>query len=233
MNKETVDKMFENVDKLEEKIKKIKRIEDYGINYTNITESIIYPNFTDMKQDIWLNKEDKIRIEYLDDNDRFEINFIFKDESVFKALEVVIIYLSHWNNDLYVHNLKIWLEDREIQILSHEQLSYILKKEGLKLEENHQGETYSIVDEGVWMNIEGTVRIIESLKKTERISIKINKIAGEENFWHYMSCIRISFESKYYEDGYLNSLEWRRLDPYLTKNYERQIREIREKNKDK
>jgi hypothetical protein len=32
------------------------------------------------------------------------------------------------------------------------------------------------------MNIEGTVRIIESLKKTERISIKINKITGEENF---------------------------------------------------
>jgi hypothetical protein len=32
------------------------------------------------------------------------------------------------------------------------------------------------------MNIKGTVRIIESLKKTERISIKINKIAGQENF---------------------------------------------------
>jgi hypothetical protein len=52
MSKETIDKMFENVDRLEEKIKKIKRIEDYGINYTNISESIIYPNFTDMKQDI-------------------------------------------------------------------------------------------------------------------------------------------------------------------------------------
>jgi hypothetical protein len=52
MDKETIDKMFENVDKLEEKIKKIKRIEDYGINCTNISESIIYPNFTDMKQDI-------------------------------------------------------------------------------------------------------------------------------------------------------------------------------------
>ena len=185
---------------------------------------------------IWnriLSKEDKIRIEYLDEDNRFEINLIFKERSIIKALRVVIIYMSHWNNDLYVHNLKIWLEDREIQILSHEQVSYVLKKEGLRLEENHQGETYSIVDEGVWMSIEGTIRIIESLKKTERISIKINKIPGEENFWHYMSCIRISFESKYYEDGYLNSLEWKRLDPYLAKNYERQIREIREKNKGK
>ena len=169
MSKETIDKMFENVDKLEEKIKKIKKIEDYGITSVHISESMIYPNFTDMKQDIWLSKEDKIRIEYLDEEDRFEINMTFKDESVFKVLEVVIIYLSHWNNDLYVHNLKIWLEDREIQILSHEQLSYILKKEGLKLEENHQGETYSIVDEGVWMNIEGTVKIIESLKKQKEL----------------------------------------------------------------
>ena len=233
MDKETIDKIFENVNKLRKKIKEIKKIEDYGITSVHISESMIYPNLTDMKQDIWLSKEDEIRIEYLDEDNRFEINLIFKDKSIIKALRVVIIYLSHWNNDLYVHNLKIWLEDREIQILSHEQLSYILKKEGLKLEENHQGETYSIVDEGVWMNIEGTVRIIESLKKTERISIKINKITGEENFWHYMSCIRISFESKYYEDGYLNSLEWKRLDPYLAKNYERQIREIREKNKGK
>jgi hypothetical protein len=233
MSKETIDKMFENVNKLRKKIKEIKKIEDYGITSVHISESMIYPDLTDMKQDIWLSKEDKIRIEYLDEDNSFEINLIFKDRSIIKALRVVIIYLSHWNNDLYVHNLKIWLEDREIQILSHEQVSYILKKEGLRLEENHQGETYSIVDEGVWMNIEGTIRIIESLKKTERISIKINKIAGEENFWHYMSCIRISFESKYYEDGYLNSLEWRRLDPYLAKNYERQIKEIREKNKGK
>jgi hypothetical protein len=32
------------------------------------------------------------------------------------------------------------------------------------------------------MNIEGTIRIIESLKKTEKISIKIDKIPSEENF---------------------------------------------------
>jgi hypothetical protein len=52
MSKETIDKMFENVDKLEEKIKKIKKIEDYGITSVHISESMIYPNFTDMKQDI-------------------------------------------------------------------------------------------------------------------------------------------------------------------------------------
>jgi hypothetical protein len=57
------------------------------------------------------------------------------------------------------------------------------------------------------MNIDKTIEIIQSLKNTEKISIKIDKIEKEENFWHYMSCIRISFESKYYEDGYLNSLE--------------------------
>lgn len=142
---------------------------------------------------------------------------------------MIIIYLSHWNNDLYVNDLKIWIEDKEIPILSHEQVSFILKQEGLGLEETHQGETYSIVDEGVWMNIDKTVRIIESLKDTEKISIKIKKIPGEKNFWQYMSCIRISFESKYYEDGYLNSLEWKRLDPYLAKNYEKQIKELREK----
>ena len=233
MDKEAIDKMFENVDKLEKKIKKIKKIKDYGITSVHISESMIYPDLTDMKQDIWLSKEDKIGIQYLDEESNFEINLFFENESIFNAIEVVIIYLSHWNNDLYVNDLKIWLEDKEIPILSHEQVSSILKQEGLGLEETHKGETYNIVDEGVWINIDKTVRIIESLKNTKKISIKINKIPGEENFWHYMSCIRISFESKYYEDGYLNSLEWKRLDPYLAKNYERQVKELWEKNKDK
>ena len=233
MDKEAIDRMFENVNELEEKIKKIKKIKDYGKTSVHISESMIYPNLTDMKQDIWLSKEDKIRIQYLDDESNFEINLFFKNESVFNAIEVIIIFLSHWNNDLYVHDLKIWIENKEIPILSYEQLSSILKQEGLGLEETHQGETYSIVDEGVWMNIDKTVRIIESLKDTEKISIKIKKIPGEENFWHHMSCIRISFESKYYEDGYLDSLEWKRVDPYLAKDYERQIKELREQNKDK
>jgi hypothetical protein len=52
MDKETIDKMFENVDKLEEKIKKIKKIKDYGITSVHISESMIYPDLTDMKQDI-------------------------------------------------------------------------------------------------------------------------------------------------------------------------------------
>jgi hypothetical protein len=30
-----------------------------------------------------------------------------------------------------------------------------------------------------------------------------------------MSCIRISFDSIYYENGYLENLEWKRLEPLL------------------
>jgi hypothetical protein len=30
-----------------------------------------------------------------------------------------------------------------------------------------------------------------------------------------MSCIRISFDSKYYEDGYLEEIEWKRVEPLL------------------
>jgi len=52
MDKETIDKIFENVNKLRKKIKEIKKIEDYGITSVHISESMIYPNLTDMKQDI-------------------------------------------------------------------------------------------------------------------------------------------------------------------------------------
>ena len=67
--------MFENVNKLEEKIKKIK---DYGINSLHISESMIYPDLTDIKQDIWLSKENKIKIQYLDEESNFEINLFLK-----------------------------------------------------------------------------------------------------------------------------------------------------------
>jgi hypothetical protein len=33
-----------------------------------------------------------------------------------------------------------------------------------------------------------------------------------------MSCIHISHESKYYEEGYLGDLEWKRIEPYLIEN---------------
>jgi hypothetical protein len=52
MDREAVDKMFENIDKLREKIKRIKKIEDYGINCTTIRESIIYPEIAAMRHDI-------------------------------------------------------------------------------------------------------------------------------------------------------------------------------------
>jgi hypothetical protein len=48
-----------------------------------------------MQQDIWLSKEDKIEVRYINEEHNFEINLIFKDESIIQALEVVIIYLSH------------------------------------------------------------------------------------------------------------------------------------------
>jgi len=95
MDEEAVDKMFENLDKLREKIKEIKKIKEYGINVTRIRESIMYPEIGGMRQDIWLSKEDKIEVRYINEEDNFEINLIFKDESIIQALEVVIIYLSH------------------------------------------------------------------------------------------------------------------------------------------
>ena len=215
MDKEAVDKMFENIDKLREKIKRIKKIEDYGINCTTIRESIIYPEIAAMRQDIWLSREDKIKIEYANEEDKFEINIIFKNKSIIEALEVVIIYLSHWNDDVYSENVVVYLEGKEIPILSDIQLSSRLNKEGLKLEEKYQDESYKIVNEGVWMNIDGVINVIKSVHKTEIITLKIKKIEGKDNFWEYMSCIHISFNSKYYEDGYLENLEWKRVDPLL------------------
>ena len=215
MDEEAVDKMFENLDKLREKIKEIKKIKEYGINVTRITESIMYPEIGGMRQDIWLSREDKIEVRYINEEDNFEINLIFKDESIVEAIEVVIIYLSHWNNNLYSENVKIYLEGQQLPVLRHIQLSSKLNKEGLRLEEEYQNETYGIVEEGVWMSIEGVLDIIKSLDKTEIITLKIKKVKGKENFWKYMSCIRISFDSKYYEDGYLENLEWKRLEPLI------------------
>lgn len=215
MDEEAVDKMFENLDKLREKIKEIKKIKEYGINVTRITESIMYPEIGGMRQDIWLSREDKIEVRYINEEDNFEINLIFKDESIVEAIEVVIIYLSHWNSNLYSENVKIYLEGKQLPILEYIQLSSKLNKEGLRLEEEYQNETYGIVEEGVWMSIEGVLDIIKSLDKTEIITLKIKKVKGKENFWKYMSCISISFESKYYEDGYLENLEWKRLEPLI------------------
>lgn len=215
MDEKAVDKMFENLDKLREKIKEIKKIKEYGINVTRIRESIMYPEIGGMQQDIWLSKEDKIEVRYINEEDNFEINLIFKDDSIVEAIEVVIIYLSHWNNNLYSENVKIYLEGQQLPILEHIQLSSKLNKDGLRLEEEYQNKTYGIVEEGVWMSIEGVLDIIKSLDKTEIITLKINKIEEEENFWEYMSCIRISFDSKYYEDGYLENLEWKRLEPLI------------------
>ena len=215
MDEEAVDKIFENLNNLRKKIKEIKKIKEYGINVTRIRESIMYPEIGGMQQDIWLSKEDKIEVRYINEENSFEINLIFKDESIIQALEVVIIYLSHWNNNLYSENVKIYLEGKQLPILEYIQLSSKLNKEGLKLEEEYQNETYGIVEEGVWMSIEGVLNIIKSLDKTQIIALKIKKIEEEENFWEYMSCIRISFDSKYYEGGYLEDLEWKRLEPLI------------------
>jgi len=215
MDEKAVDKMFENLDKLREKIKEIKKIKEYGINVTRIRESIMYPKIGGMQQDIWLSKEDKIEVRYINEEHNFEINLIFKDESIIQAIEVVIIYLSHWNNNLYSENVKIYLEGKQLPILEYIQLSSKLNKEGLRLEEEYQNETYGIVEENVWMSIEGVVSVIKSLDKTQIITLKIKKIEGKENFWQCMSCIRISFDSKYYESGYLEDLEWKRLEPLI------------------
>jgi hypothetical protein len=52
MDEKAADKMFENLDKLREKIKEIKEIKEYGINVTRIRESIMYPKIGGMRQDI-------------------------------------------------------------------------------------------------------------------------------------------------------------------------------------
>ena len=215
MDEKAADKMFENLDKLREKIKEIKEIKEYGINVTRIRESIMYPKIGGMRQDIWLSREDKIEVRYTNEEKSFEINLIFKNESIVEALEVITIYLSHWNSNLYSENVRVYLEGKELPILQHIQLASKLNEEGLKLEEKYQNETYGIVEDGIWMSIEGVLDIINSLDKTEIITLKIKKIENKENFWEYMSCIRISFDSKYYEDGYLENLEWKRLKPLI------------------
>jgi len=215
MNKEAVDKMFKNIDKLREKIKRIKKIEDYGINCTTIRESIIYPEIAAMRQDIWLSKKDKIQVNYINKEDNFEIILKFKENSIIQALDVITIYLSHWNDEIYTENVKIHIGDKQLPILEYNQLCLKLNKEGLQLKEDNENDTYDIINEGVWINIEETIKTIKSLEKIQEMSIKIKKIEGEDNFWEYMSCIHISFNSKYYEDGYLENLEWKRVDPLL------------------
>jgi hypothetical protein len=52
MDKEAINRIFENINKLRKKINEIKKVKDYGINSTTIAESIIYPEIAKMRQDI-------------------------------------------------------------------------------------------------------------------------------------------------------------------------------------
>lgn len=215
MDKEAINRIFENINKLRKKINEIKKVKDYGISSTTIAESIIYPEIAKMRQDVWLNKYEKIEINYVDQKDFFEIILNFKNESIIQALEIITAYLSHWNNEMYADNFTIFLENKQLPILEYDQLCLKLNKKGLNLQESFEDVTYEIIDQGVWMDIEKTIKIIQSLEETEKITLKIKKIEGEESFWQCMSCIHISFNTKYYEDGYLEDIEWKRLEPLL------------------
>jgi hypothetical protein len=83
---------------------------------------------------------------------------------------------------MYANNLTIFLENKQLPILEYDQLCLKLNKKGLNLQESFEGVTYEIIDQGVWMDIEKTVKIIQSLEETEKITLKIKKIEGEENF---------------------------------------------------
>jgi len=83
---------------------------------------------------------------------------------------------------MYAHNLTIFLENKQLPILEYDQLCLKLNKKGLNLQESFEDVTYEIIDQGVWMDIEKTIKIIQSLEETEKISLKIKKIEGEESF---------------------------------------------------
>jgi hypothetical protein len=83
---------------------------------------------------------------------------------------------------MYANNLTIFLENKQLPILEYDQLCLKLNKKGLNLQESFEDVTYEIIDQGVWMDIEKTMKIIQSLEETEKITLKIKKIEGEESF---------------------------------------------------
>jgi hypothetical protein len=83
---------------------------------------------------------------------------------------------------MYADNLTIFLENKQLPILEYDQLCLKLNKKGLNLKESFEDVTYEIIDQGVWMDIEKTIKIIQSLEETKKITLKIKKIEGEESF---------------------------------------------------
>jgi hypothetical protein len=83
---------------------------------------------------------------------------------------------------MYADNFTIFLENKQLPILEYDQLCLKLNKKGLNLQESFEDVTYEIIDQGVWMDIEKTIKIIQSLEETEKITLKIKKIEGEESF---------------------------------------------------
>lgn len=203
----------ENYNLLEKKIKEIKLIKDYGIYSIKINETTIYPEKANMKQEIWVNKKEKIIIEYINNNKNFIIIINFSEEMLLLAIDILNQYYNELNNRNLNDKNKIesYLENSKIEILDFISLSNILKKEYLKLEEILNEKKYVAINEGVYININNIIEIIKKTKIIKKITIIIDKKTEEENIWEYISSLKFNFESKYYEDGYLENIEIERI----------------------
>ena len=220
VDEETEKEISKNAENFVDDIKSIKKVKDYGLSSTTIRESTIYPKVAKMRQDIWLSKDEKIEIKYIDEELRFQIVIMFEEEALIEALDITAIFMAHWGSELYVDKTKIYIQDKESHMMGFQQLSRKINKSGLGTTENHNNEEYLMINQNVWVNKRKALEVIKSIERINKISIDIEKIEGEENFWQHMSCIHISVNTKYYQDGYLEDLEWKRIDPYLIEDYE-------------
>lgn len=196
-----------------DKLKKVKEKKDYGITSMRISESTIYPELMGMKQEIWLSDKDKIVIKYEDKKETFEISLNFEEKSLYHSFDILLTYLNMWcGGKEFNDKVHISIKGNKLPIKLYYEVEEIVKRDVLESEEIIDNKVYSRVLDAVWINIDNTIEIINNEKDIDSIKIVIEKVNGKNNKWEYISCLSFSYESKYYEDGYLTHLEDKRID---------------------
>ncbi len=203
-------------------VKKSIKIKDYGIYSMKISESVTYPKMTDMKQDVWLSKKDKIEILYKDTDKNYEITIKFKKEAILESYSILECYINSWfylEKD-YFNKLKVYINKEKIPIICYCDLQILLNKKTLNSEETFENFKYSRTMEGVWVDMNKTLEIFKKSEENDFFILKIEKVEKIKNRtqpWNYISCFNFTYESKFYEEGFLESLEWKRVEKLIVK----------------
>lgn len=196
--------MEENYKLFDDKLKKVKKEKDYGITMMSISESIVYPEMMGMRQEVWLSAEDKIVINYEDNEDTFEISLNFEDRSFHRAFNLLLTYLHEWcGGKEFNDKVHLSVNTKRLPIKLYTEVEKKVKVDLLKSGEIRDGLVYSRITLGVWINIDKAIEIIGAEKSITNIKIKIEKVEDKENSWEYISCLSFSYHLKCYESGYL------------------------------